>query len=149
MDNPAATEPPGELIYKLISLSGFSDSRKSSCATTRFAIWSSILPTTNITHAWYKFYFYINPKLLKSDWSRDRILQEINNSGYLSFTGSCSEIFKEKCFRTYDLDKFKDLQIAKELGDTSIMLLVHPTITNDQINNYGELTKKIIKKATR
>ena len=33
LDVPAVTDPPGELIYKLIGFSGLSASRKRSCAT--------------------------------------------------------------------------------------------------------------------
>jgi len=41
MARPAYTDPPGELMYSEMSLSGSSDSRCRSCATMRFAIWSS------------------------------------------------------------------------------------------------------------
>ena len=39
---PAVTEPPGELMYSIMSFSGFSLSNNSICATTRFATISSI-----------------------------------------------------------------------------------------------------------
>jgi hypothetical protein len=48
---PAETLPPGELMYRWMSLSGFSLSRNSSCATTRFAIASWIGPTRKITRS--------------------------------------------------------------------------------------------------
>src|SRR5712664_1283640 len=38
---PAYELPPGELMYMRIGLSGSSASRKTSCATIRFADWSS------------------------------------------------------------------------------------------------------------
>ena len=41
---PAVTTPPGLLIYRWMSLSGFSDSRNSNWATTRLATLSSMLP---------------------------------------------------------------------------------------------------------
>ena len=56
------------------------------------------LPPDNIKHAWYKFYVYIDNKYLASGWSRNRILAEISIAGYPGLSGSCSEIYKEKCF---------------------------------------------------
>ena len=44
-DRPALTLPPGELMYRKISLSGFSLSRNSICATTTLAVWSLTGPT--------------------------------------------------------------------------------------------------------
>ena len=48
-ERPAETEPPGELIYKCISLSGFSASKNSSWATTKLAPMSSTGPVIKIT----------------------------------------------------------------------------------------------------
>ena len=47
-------------------------------------------------HAWYKFYFYIIEENLKSNWSRNRIIKEINLLGFPAFQGSCSELYLEK-----------------------------------------------------
>ena len=54
----------------------------------------------NLTHAWYKFYTYIRPERLKNGWDRNRIITEINNSGFPAFQGSCSEIYLERCFKS-------------------------------------------------
>ena len=35
---PSVIEPPGELIYKLISLSGSSDSKNNNCAITKLEV---------------------------------------------------------------------------------------------------------------
>ena len=35
---PSVTLPPGEFMYKLISLSGSSDSKNNNCATTKLAV---------------------------------------------------------------------------------------------------------------
>ncbi len=107
------------------------------------------LPKKNIRHAWYKFYFYIDKKYLKTSWSRNRIIQEINDSGYSAFSGSCSEIYKEKCFKNYGFFPKKVLKNAVILGETSIALLVHPTIDKNQIENYGIKVKEIIESATK
>ena len=50
----------------------------------------------NMKHAWYKFYFYIIEENLKSNWSRNRIIKEINLLGFPAFQGSCSELYLRK-----------------------------------------------------
>ena len=106
------------------------------------------LPTNDITHAWYKFYCYVRPKYLKSNWNRDRIISEINSKGFPAFQGSCSEIYLEKCFLERDLAPKKRLPIAKKLGDTSLMFLVHPTITIYEMTKYAETIRSVIKEAS-
>ncbi len=104
------------------------------------------LPSDKILHAWYRLYAYLNINFLKSSWDRDRIIFEINNIGFPAFSGSCSEIYKEKCFNK---NKKKDsLPNAKELGETSLAFLVHPNITYQQLELYADSICKIIKEAT-
>ena len=51
------------------------------------------IPPDSLTHAWYKFYCYLDEKYLCSDWNRDFIISEIVSLGYPAYHGSCSEIF--------------------------------------------------------
>ena len=87
------------------------------------------LPPDGFTHAWYKFYAFIRPSYLSSGWSRSRILSAINDLGYPAFSGSCSEIYLEKCFQSSGLAPLTRLPVAKSLGETSHMFLVHQTNT--------------------
>ena len=107
------------------------------------------LPRVGLTHAWYKFYAYVNPAALAEGWSRDRILSEIAVLGYPSFSGSCSEIYLERCFQDAGLAPAERLPIARLLGDTSLMFLVHPTITFDQMAKYSEAVRSVISRASR
>ena len=86
----------------------------------------------DITHAYYKYYVFIESEKLKSSWSRDRILQSINEKGVPCFSGICSEIYLEKAFIQRGLLQER-LPVAKELGETSLMFLVHPTLTEKHI----------------
>ncbi len=106
-------------------------------------------PNENMKHAWYKFYVYLKKDLLAEDWSRQRILSEIADAGYPALTGTCSEIYLEKCFKELDLNPKMHLPIANELGETSLMLLVHPTINEEQIQEYSNTLKKILLRASR
>ena len=89
------------------------------------------------------------PKALKSEWTRERIINEINQAGYPAFTGSCGEIYLEKCFKDFGLMPEKRLKVARELGETSIMLLVHPTITDKEIHEYAIKVRGILEIAQR
>jgi dTDP-4-amino-4,6-dideoxygalactose transaminase len=98
------------------------------------------VPTSDILHAYYKFYTFIEPKRLKSDWSRDRIVHELNELGLPTFTGSCSEIYMEKAFDNLYSKPATSFPTAKELGETSLMFLIHPSLSYDY---FIESTKTI------
>jgi len=101
----------------------------------------------NIRHAWYKFYCYLNLEVLSSEWDRNRIIKTINDYGFPAFSGSCSEIYLEKCFKK--IKNYERLKNAKELGDTSLMLVVHPSISKEQIIEYAEVVKNVLVQASR
>lgn len=85
------------------------------------------------THAYYKLYVYVQPDNLPEGWSRDRIIEEINKSGVPCFSGSASEVYLEKAFDNTGLRPKSRLPVAKQLGETSLMFLVHPTLTEEEI----------------
>ena len=107
------------------------------------------LPPEPLTHAWYKFYAFVKPQALADGWSRDRILSEIVSLGYPALSGSCSEIYLEKCFQDAGLAPAERLPVARELGETSLMFLVHPTITPQQMASYAQALRSVVKKACR
>ena len=107
------------------------------------------LPPEHLTHAWYKFYAFVQPEALAAGWSRDRILSEIAALGYPALSGSCSEIYLEKCFQDAGLAPVGRLPVARELGETSLMFLVHPTITPEQMAGYAEAVSAVVQRACR
>ena len=84
-------------------------------------------------HAQYKFYAYVRPERLAAGWSRDRIVEAINAEGVPCYQGSCSEVYLETAFDGTGWRPEHALPIAHDLGQTSLMFLVHPTLTQDQI----------------
>ena len=84
-------------------------------------------------HAYYKLYVYVQPDNLPDGWSRDRIIQAINDQGVPCFSGSASEVYLEKAFDNTGLRPESRLPVAKQLGETSLMFLVHPTLTTAEI----------------
>ena len=107
------------------------------------------LPPEHLTHAWYKFYAFVEPEALADGWNRDRILSEIGALGYPALSGSCSEIYLEKCFQDAGLAPGERLPVARQLGQTSLMCLVHPTITPAQMAGYAEVVRSVVKRACR
>jgi len=86
-----------------------------------------------IEHAQYKFYVFIKPELLPREWSRDRIVDELNQLGVPCYQGSCSEVYLEKAFEGTSYRPKNRLPVAKELGETSLMFLVHPTLSENEM----------------
>jgi dTDP-4-amino-4,6-dideoxygalactose transaminase len=97
-----------------------------------------------IEHAEYKHYVFIEPNALKEEWTRDRIINEINNAGVPCYQGSCSEIYLEKAFDNTPWRPAKPLPHAVELGNTSLMFLVHPTLTPSEIDLTCEVARKVL-----
>ncbi len=105
------------------------------------------MPKDDIQHAWYKFYCYLRLECLSDDWDRLRIIEEIKGRGYPAFVGGCSEIYLEKCFKERQLSPKKRLPNAKVLGETSLMFLVHPTISEERMISYSQNIREVLKKA--
>lgn len=85
-------------------------------------------PVAGNVHAHYKFYAYVRPERLAAGWDRDRIIAEITALGVPCFQGSCSEVYLEKAFDGTGARPAERLPIARVLGETSLMFLVHPTL---------------------
>ncbi|MHC1696858.1 MAG: DegT/DnrJ/EryC1/StrS family aminotransferase [Geobacteraceae bacterium] len=98
----------------------------------------------DIGHAYYKYYVFVRPQRLKPGWDRDRIMAAVNAEGIPSYTGSCSEIYLEKAFTTMGLGPEKPLETARELGDTSLMFLVHPTLDNRHMKLTCAAVEKVL-----
>ena len=106
------------------------------------------IPET-IGHAHYKCYAYVEPNQLVEGWSRDRIVSEINALGVPCYQGSCSEVYLEKAFDSTGWRPAERLPSAKELGDSSLMFLVHPTLTEAEIQQTCDAINAVMEIACR
>jgi dTDP-4-amino-4,6-dideoxygalactose transaminase len=95
------------------------------------------VPSADLQHAWYKFYAFLNPERLADGWSRDRILTELSAEGIPCYSGSCSEIYRERAFTDLAWGPAERLPIARELGETSLMFLVHPTLSAETVERHA------------
>jgi dTDP-4-amino-4,6-dideoxygalactose transaminase len=107
------------------------------------------LPDERFTHAFYRLYAYVEPAALKSGWDRDRIIAEIEALGVPSYQGSCSEVYLEKAFDGTGLRPSRRLPVARSLGETSIMFLVHPTLTEDEVEKTCMAIDSVMTRVTR
>lgn len=96
-------------------------------------------------HGAYKCYVFVEPDKLKPGWNRDRIMNEINQRGVPCFSGSCSEVYLEKAFDGTGWRPADRLPVAQELGETSLMFLVHPGLEGEQM----DLTCAVIEEVMR
>ena len=99
-------------------------------------------------HAQYKFYAYIRQDNLAEGWSRDRIVDAISSHGVPCYQGSCSEVYMEKAFDGTGWRPSEALKVAHELGETSLMLLVHPTLTDVEIEKTCKVLNTVLNQAS-
>lgn len=117
------------------------------CASELFGLRVPQVPL-EIRHAAYKCYLFVEPEQLLAGWDRDRILSEISARGVPVFSGSCSEVYLEKAFDNTEWRPSMRLPMAKKLGETSLMFLVHPTLTQVEISKTCSVLKSVMKMAT-
>jgi dTDP-4-amino-4,6-dideoxygalactose transaminase len=105
------------------------------------------IPPEEIGHAYYKYYVFLRPEWLRNGWSRDHLLRAIVGEGIPCFSGSCSEIYLEKAF-PQDMRPAQRLQVARQLGETSLMFLVHPTLSEQDMLDTALAVEKVLRSAS-
>ena len=95
-------------------------------------------------HAYYKYYVYVRPENLPENINRDSILNALNEKKIPCFSGSCSEIYLEKAFDNHPSRPNGRLTVAKELGETSLMFLIHPTLTTNEMQTIATTTVDVL-----
>ncbi len=125
--------------------------RHAAILTERFSRIESLRvakPPADIEHAYYKYYVFVRPERLRAGWSRDHVMQAVSHEGIPCFSGSCSEIYLEKAFVEASLGPARPLSVARELGETSLMFLVHPTLSERDMEDTCDAVEKVIAYAT-
>ncbi|MGD9854128.1 MAG: DegT/DnrJ/EryC1/StrS family aminotransferase [Planctomycetaceae bacterium] len=105
------------------------------------------LPPAHMSHACYKFYAYLRPELLSAGWTRDRIVEELQAEGIPCGCGSCAEIYLEQGIRQAGLAPSKPCIIARQLGATSLMFPVHPTLRDEHVTRMGQSVLGVLDRA--
>ena len=101
-------------------------------------------PSEDYVHAAYKCYVQVNLQALPEGWTRDRIMQVINDQQVPCYSGSCSEVYLEKAFDNRPWRPKVRLKNAVDLGETSLMFLVHPTLSESSLERCRQAIKHVI-----
>ena len=105
------------------------------------------VPPSEIGHSYYKYYVFLRPERLREGWTRQRIIDAINAEGIPCFSGSCSEIYLERAFPEAMRPQHR-LAIAKQLGETALMFLVHPTLSESDMHDTADAVGKVLAAAS-
>lgn len=102
-----------------------------------------------IEHAAYRCYVFVEPARLRAGWHRDRVVAEINALGVPCMQGSCSEVYLERAFDGTPWRPATRLPVAKELGETSIAFLVHPTLPSAALEKSCDALRSVMARAAK
>jgi dTDP-4-amino-4,6-dideoxygalactose transaminase len=102
----------------------------------------------DVVHAWYRLYVFVRTERLKAGWTRDRMLAALDANGVLGSVGTCSEIYREKAFTDRGWGPAAPLPVAKQLGETSLVMLVHPTLSDDVLTKTAEIMRAVVMRAS-
>ncbi len=108
-----------------------------------------VVPPNEILSACYKYYVFVDAQKLAAGWDRDRIMAAISAEGVPCFSGSCSEIYREQAFAGTASVPQQALPNAARLAQTSLMLLVHPTQGDVQMDQACAAISKVMAVAQR
>lgn len=106
------------------------------------------LPPDDVYHSYYKYYAFVRPERFRHGWNRDRIMVAIADRGVPCFSGSCSEIYLENAFPA-EWRPERRLAVATELGETSLMFQVHPTLSPADMSEVATVVTGVIRQASR
>lgn len=98
-------------------------------------------------HGYYRQYAFVVPEELSPGWTRDRIVTEITARGVPCMQGSASEVYLEKAFDGTGWRPLQRLRTARELGETSLAFLVHPTLTAAEVDKTCAVLDEVLQLA--
>jgi dTDP-4-amino-4,6-dideoxygalactose transaminase len=99
-------------------------------------------------HSYYKFYAFLETGALKPGWTRDRIVYEMSAAGVPCSAGGCGEIHLEKAFAS-GKERQARTPVARELAETSLMFLVHPTLSVEDMDCIASSAVRALRVAAR
>ena len=104
-------------------------------------------PPAEIGHAYYKYYAFVRPEALKTGWTRDRIIQALQERDVPCMQGICPEVYRERAFQGSGFRPAHRSPVAKALGETSLMLPVHPTLPESEVQRMAAATGEVCAQA--
>jgi dTDP-4-amino-4,6-dideoxygalactose transaminase len=141
----------GRVLLRKLQQSVAARRRLAAALTARFSEMPALrvtIPTDNVGHSYYKYYAFLRHEFLRDDWGRDRIVEAIRAEGVPCSAGSCGEIYLERAFPE-EMRPRERLPVARELGETALMFLVHPTLTEEDMHDTADAVEKVLVHASR
>ena len=99
-------------------------------------------------HAYYKYYVFLRTEMLRPGWTMQRLLDALGAEGIPCGVGACSEIYLEKAFVDAGLGPKQPLPVARRLADSSLMFMLHPGLTGEDMRDTCAAVAKIMRAAT-
>ena len=104
---------------------------------------STPAPGGDFYHSFYKLYVTLDSEFLRVDWNRDRIVKDIARAGMPCLAGICPEMYREQAFTKAGLAS-APLRAAQYLGERSMLLLVHPTLSAEDLRAYADVIADVL-----
>jgi len=98
-------------------------------------------------HAYYRLYLFLRPERLAPGWTRRRVIQEVRQAGVECGSGACPEIYREGAFREGPSAPDRPRPVARELGETSLALQVHPTLSDGTVRRRARIVAGVLDRA--
>lgn len=105
------------------------------------------VPHPDCGHAYYKYYVFVDPAQLRAEWTRERVVEALNAEGIPCISGGCSEIYLEAAFDDSGFRPAAPLPVARKLGETSLMFMVHPTMGRQDVLDTASAIRKVMQSA--
>ena len=105
------------------------------------------LPPAHSEHAYYKYYAFIHPEMLRPEWNMERILDALAAEGIPGGVGACSEIYLEKAFVNAGFGPKQRLPMARRLADSSLMFMLHPGLIEQDMRDACTALAKVMRAA--
>ena len=106
-------------------------------------------PDDHSFHSYYKHYAFVRPEQLQNGWTRDLIVKSLQKEGIPCGSGICCEIYQEAAFELAGLQPAQRLPNAWQLSDTSLMFVVHPTLSEPDMLDTARAVAKVMSHATQ
>ena len=149
------TEPQSAIgRIQLRKLDDWVNRRRANAAvmTSAIAALSAVIETTppdTVRHSYYKYYVLLNPDGLADNWTRDRIVAELSERGVPARVGACPDIAKENAFANAGINTATPRFNAGKIADYTVMLPVHPTLTDGNVAFMAGELEVVMKMASR
>ncbi|MGH9492498.1 MAG: DegT/DnrJ/EryC1/StrS family aminotransferase [Terriglobales bacterium] len=100
-------------------------------------------PPPGVGHSYYKCGVFLRPERLRPEWNHGRVLEAVSAEGVPCVSGGCSEVYLEKGI-PQELRPRERLKIARELDESCLSFLVHPTLTEDDMRDTCRAVEKVL-----